>query len=85
MRYQSEAIQPISREAARNMLDASGFKDSPLPRMGYLIHINDDQWIENVSGHYELVTFSKLIKPAWLDPVTTWDKLPPGARRIGHG
>lgn len=82
----SEAIQPLTRRQARRELDNAGYPDQALPQMGCLVPLDKDmnRWIENRSGKFELVTFSKLIKPAWLDPVIPWRDVGKYLRRQGR-
>ena len=70
MPYESEGVKPISRSAARTLLDEAGMPEQALPRMGYLVPLDNDmqRWISNESGRLVLVTWSKLIKPAWVGP-----------------
>lgn len=71
MSYASEGVKPISRRVARQLLDEAGLPEAPIPRIGYLVPLDNDmqRWISNESGRLVLVTWNKLIKPAWVGPV----------------
>jgi hypothetical protein len=68
MPYESEGVKPISRRIARQLLNDAGLPDAPIPRIGYLVPLDDcmQRWISNESGRLVLVTWSKLLKPAWV-------------------
>ena len=71
MPYANEGVKPISRRVARQLLDEAGLPEAPIPRIGYLVPLDNDmqRWISNESGRLVLVTWNKLIKPAWVGPV----------------
>lgn len=66
-----QAIEPIDRQQARELLKAAGMPKQQLPAIGYLVPLDTDMnsWIENCGGQLQLITFSLLAKPAWLSPV----------------
>jgi hypothetical protein len=68
MPYHSEGVKPISRRTARRLLDDAGLPDAPIPRVGYLVPLDNhmQRWISNEAGRLVLVTWDKLIKPAWV-------------------
>ena len=82
----SEAVYPVSRTAARHMLDQAGYPDQALPRMGYLVPLDGDMnsWIENRGGRLEVVVWAKLAKPAWLSPTVPTGDVGAYLRREGR-
>jgi uncharacterized protein YukE len=67
----------ISAQKARALMDSAGLRGRALPRIGYLVKLDDEmsQWIDNRSGQYFHVVWGDLIKPDWvgnpLDDETT--------------
>jgi hypothetical protein len=79
-------IIQVSKTEARNLLDEAGLVEQPLPRMGYLVPLDEDmnRWIENCSGRFSLVVWADLLKPAWLDPVIPTRDIGKYLRRQGR-